>query len=52
MHWNRLPREAMESPFLELFKKRVNVSLRDMFSGYGAGGLMVGLNDLNGLSQS
>ena len=27
--WNRLPREVMESLFLELFKKRVGVALRD-----------------------
>ena len=49
--WNGLPRKEVESPSLEVFRKRVDVALRDVVSEHGRDGLMVGLDDLGGLFQ-
>ena len=38
LQWHRLPREMVESPFLEMFKNHGDVALRDMVSGHGGMG--------------
>ena len=50
-HWKRLPTEKVVSPSLELLKKGVDVALRVMVNGHGGGGLTVGLDNHNDLSQ-
>ena len=50
-HWNRLPREAVESPSLEGLRKRVDVALWVWFSRHGGVGVTVGPDDLRGLFQ-
>ena len=41
----------MESLSLAVFKKCADVALRDVVSGHGGDGLMVGLGNLSGLFQ-
>ena len=48
-----MPREVVDSPSLEVFKRRVDVALKDMLSGgFGSTRFTVGLGDLKGLFQS
>ena len=48
---NRLPREVVKSPSLEMFRKCVDVTLSDAIIRHGSDGLMAELGDLRGLVQ-
>ena len=49
--WHRLPRKVVESLSLEVFNNREDVALRDVVSGRGGDGLVVGLHYLSHLFQ-
>jgi len=51
-YWNGLPRVVAESPSLEVFKKSVDVALRNTVTGHGGNGLMIGLGDVSHLFQT
>jgi len=42
----------VESPSLEVFKKTVDVALRDVVSGHSGEGSVIELSDLSGLFQT
>jgi len=50
--WHGLLREVVQSLSLKVFKNHVEVALRDVVSGHGGDGLVVGLDDFSGLFQA
>lgn len=51
-HWDGLLKEVEEQPLLKVFKKCIDVTLKDMVSGHGSSSkLMVRLDDLRCLFQ-
>lgn len=50
-YWYRLPREMVDSPFLEMFKACGDVTLRDTVSGHSGDGLVVEPHNLRRLFQ-
>ena len=48
-YYSRLSREVVKSPSLEVFNSHGDVTLRDVVTGCGGDGLVVGLDDLRGL---
>ena len=51
LQWHRLPREVVQSPSLGVFQSPVDVALRDVVSGDGGVGVVVGLGYLRDLFQ-
>lgn len=51
-HWDRLPREMLESLSLKVFKNCMDVALKNTVSGYGVYGLTVGLGDCRSVFQT
>lgn len=52
-HWNRLPKEQVETQSVEAFERCVDVALREMAQRWGSVGQTDGwrLDDLAGLFQ-